>query len=127
MKIDRWTERLGAWWTPVALIVGVALSFAVMLALSGVLDALGSAVLVLFGSALTFAALAIVPVDGERMHWPIGPAAVLSVFGWMLMVEAASLPAVVGAIWPILIVAFTAYEVYRHWDEFPGSTPATHA
>lgn len=127
MFIERFTKDWSSGKTLLVIIAGVALSFGVMFALSGVLEPLGSAAVVLFGVALTFAMLAMTPVEGEQLHWAVAPAAILSLFGWMFMVEAASLPDVARIVWPILIVAFFAYDISRRTDHGHGSTPAMHA
>lgn len=104
---------------------GLALTFVVMFALSGVMSTLASASLVLFGIAASFAAIGIIRFDGEQQHWSLGPAAVFSFIGWMFMVEAASLPAIMAIIWPVLIIAFFTREVVHSQDH--GHTPAMHA
>jgi hypothetical protein len=127
MKLGRLTDHWSFWKTLIVLVVGVALSFGVMFALSGVLEPLGSAAVVLFGVALTFAVLAMTPVEGEQLHWAVAPAAIISLFGWMFMVEAASLPDIARLVWPIVVIAYFAYDIYRHSERGHGSTPAMHA
>lgn len=125
MMFDRRVVPWNPWKTVSVLLIGVALSFGVAFALSGVLEPLGMATVVLFGVALTFSVLAMTPADDERMHWAAAPAAILSVFGWMFLIEAASMPTAMRIVWPVIIVAFAAYDIYRHGDH--GSTPAMHA
>lgn len=127
MRIDRWTEH----WSPVrsfiVLIVGIALSFGIMLAFAGVMSTLASASLVLFGIALTFATLGFLPIETGETQWAFGPAAVASIFAWMLMVEASGFPAAIAIVWPVLLVAFFAWEYSHTRDHGHGSTPPTHA
>lgn len=127
MMFDRRVVPWNPWKTVSVLLIGVALSFGVAFALSGVLEPLGMATVVLFGVALTFSVLAMTPADDERMHWAVAPAAIISLFGWMFLVEATSMPDIARVVWPIVLIAGFAYDVYRHRDHGHGSTPALHA
>jgi hypothetical protein len=127
MRIDRWTEHWGPWRSVIVLIVGVAISFAVMFALTGIMSTIASAALVLAGIALTFAVLGLLPIETGETRWALGPAAVASVFAWMLMVEATGLPIIMRAVWPIILIAFFAWEYAQVRDQGHGSLPAPHA
>src|SRR5690554_2023544 len=100
MRIDRWTEQWSPWRSFLVLIVGVALSFGIMFALAGTMSTIASASLVLFGIALTFAILGLLPIETGETQWALGPAAIASTFAWMLMVEASGMPTAMRVVWP---------------------------
>lgn len=127
MRIDRWTEHWSSWRTLIVLITGIAVSFGVMFALAGTMSTIASASLVLFGIALTFAVLGFLPIETRETQWAFGPAGVASTFAWMLMVEASGMPALVGFVWPVVLVAFFAWEYLHIAEHGHGSTPAHHA
>lgn len=127
MRTDRWTEHWSSMRTLIVLVIGIAASFGIMFALSGVMSTIASASLVLFGIALTFAVLGFLPIETGETQWAFGPAAVASTFAWMLMVEASGMPSLVGFVWPAVLIAFFAWEYLHAGEHGHGSTPAPHA
>lgn len=65
----------------------------------------------LFGLALTFALLSIVPTPRGRMTWPLIPAGVLFLLG--LADATATRSSLASALWPVALIVLGGYLIYR--------------
>jgi hypothetical protein len=62
------------------------------------------------GLALTFLALALIPVEGKRMTWPLIPGGILFVMGIMLLLTQTDL---INFIWPVALILIGLFLVLR--------------
>jgi hypothetical protein len=62
------------------------------------------------GMALTFLALAFIPVEGKRMSWPLIPGGILFVMGIMLLLTQTEL---INYVWPVALILVGLFLVLR--------------
>ncbi|MEN4042517.1 MAG: hypothetical protein ROW52_06760 [Anaerolineaceae bacterium] len=62
------------------------------------------------GLSLTFLALAIIPVDGKRMSWPLIPGGILFVMGVLILLAQTNL---VNFVWPVALILIGLYLIVR--------------
>jgi hypothetical protein len=62
------------------------------------------------GLAVTFLALALIPVEGKRMSWPLIPGGILFVMGVLLLLTQTDL---INYIWPIALILVGLFMVIR--------------
>jgi hypothetical protein len=62
------------------------------------------------GLAVTFLALALIPVEGKRMSWPLIPGGILFVMGILLLLTQTDL---INYIWPIALILVGLFMVIR--------------
>lgn len=62
------------------------------------------------GLALTFLALALIPVEGKRMSWPLIPGGMLFVMGVLLMLTNTNL---INYVWPVILILAGLFLVIR--------------
>jgi len=95
------------WWAVIP--AGTLLTLAAISQLSGVIGGLLSGVVLFFGLAATFGALAVIPRQRGRGRWPLYPALGCLLFGLLI---AAGSPAA-GVLWPLALVALGAFFLIR--------------
>jgi len=94
------------WWSIIP--AGILTSVALLIALSEN-GALGASILFL-GMAVTFGALGMINVNGQKMPWPWIPAAVLAVLGGIVAASGGGIPSI---LWAILIILAGLFLVAR--------------
>jgi hypothetical protein len=95
------------WWAVIP--AGTLLTLAVIALLSNALSGDLSGAVLFFGLAATFGVLAVIPVHGRLMRWPVYPALGLLVLGLLTATGGAA-----GSIlWPLVLVALGVFLVVR--------------
>ncbi|MFP3895339.1 MAG: hypothetical protein ACLFV5_00670 [Anaerolineales bacterium] len=98
------------WWAIIP--GGVLLSVAVVAALENVALGFDPGGIVLLGIGLTFLLLAMVPIEGMRMRWPLIPGGILLLIGIVVM---AGEVAVLQYVWPAALILGGLYLVVRNF------------
>jgi hypothetical protein len=102
--------RRDYWW---ALIPGgVLLTLAVVALTSTWSEGLVPGAIFFFGLALTFCLVAFLPSEHGNFGWALYPAIVLAVFGVIVL---ASRTAVVGFVWPLVLIVAGLFLLYRQY------------
>ncbi|MFE7846334.1 hypothetical protein ACFUTX_14195 [Microbacterium sp. NPDC057407] len=101
----------GRWW---ALIPGgILLTLAVVTGAATAVDGAVSGAIFLFGAALTFLLVAVLPGGAGRRWWAYIPAAVLAVGGLAVLFTSADWIIALNVLWPSAVVAAGAFLIWR--------------
>lgn len=106
------------WWAVIP--AGTLLTLAVIASLSNVIGGPLSGAILFLGLAATFAVLAVIPVRGRRMQWPLYPAIGCALFG--LFVATASAASTV--LFPLALVALGLFLLVRASTRHAGPPQA---
>jgi len=97
----------GRWWAVIP--AGTLLTLAVIASLSSVIGGSLSGVILFLGLAATFGVVAVIPVRGHRMRWPVYPAIGCTLFGILI----ATTSVASGALFPLALVALGLFLLVR--------------
>jgi hypothetical protein len=95
------------WWALIPAGVLLTLAAVTVIPETGGLETGG---IFFLGLSLTFLALALVPVEGRRMTWPLIPGGILFVMGVLLLLTQTDL---INFIWPIALILVGLFLVLR--------------
>jgi hypothetical protein len=97
------------WWAMIP--GGVLLTLAAVTAISPFLSGDVESVVFMFGLALTFAVLFVLPLPGQRLRWALYPAVILAIIGVLTLAAATHLAAY---IWPIVFIGLGLYLILKN-------------
>jgi hypothetical protein len=95
------------WWAVIPAGVLLTLAAVTVIPENGSIETGG---IFFLGLALTFLALALIPVEGKRMSWPLIPGGILFVMGIMLLLTQTDL---INFIWPVALILIGLFLVLR--------------
>lgn len=99
------------WW---ALIPGgMLVTLSVLTAVTADVGAAVSGAIFLFGAALTFALVAVLPGGGSRHWWSYIPAAVLALAAVAVLLTEAEWVTVLNIVWPIVVIVSGGFLIWR--------------
>jgi hypothetical protein len=97
------------WWAIIP--GGVLLTLTAVTAMSPFFRGDVESVVFMFGLALTFAVLFILPLPGQRLRWALYPAVILAIIGILILAAATHLTAY---IWPIVFIGLGLYLILKN-------------
>ncbi len=99
------------WWAIIP--GGVLVSLALLVGATTVLPEMQATAVLFAGLAVTFTLLAIVPVDGKPMRWPLIPVIPLAVLALAFGAGAAGALELFEYVWPVALILGGVYLVWR--------------
>lgn len=111
--------RRDFWWAIIP--AGTMLSLAGVVFAEEFTGAREPAAVLFLGLGLTFGLLALVRVGERRMRWSLLPAAVLGLFGFLMLIGQVTL---INYIWPVVLIFGGLYFILR--GRGTGEPPLTH-
>jgi len=99
------------WWALIS--AGALLTVAVVAGVTGVVDASIAGAIFLFGLAITFALVALLPGGAGRRAWAWVPAAALTLVGVVILFGAGEWFVLLNYVWPVLVIAAGVFVLWR--------------
>lgn len=99
------------WWALIP--AGALLTVAVVAGVTGVVGASMAGAIFLFGLAITFALVALLPGGAGRRVWAWVPAAALTLVGVVILFGAGEWFVVLNYVWPVLVIAAGVFVLWR--------------
>ncbi|NYE21502.1 hypothetical protein BJ991_003530 [Microbacterium immunditiarum] len=99
------------WWAVIP--AGVLLTLAIVAGLSSVADGPMIGAILLFGVAVTFALVALLPGGASRRRWAWIPAAAAALVAIVILFSAGRWFVLLNYVWPVLVIAAGVFVVWR--------------
>lgn len=111
------------WWALIP--AGVFLSLAVFIGIAADADPMVAVAVLMFGLAITFLLLTLVPLETGHMRWPLVPAAVLGGLGTIFALGATDVLEATTWVWPIVVIAVGLAVLLRGGERRTPTTSRT--